>query len=1178
MDGLTLRFSEDRDFQSTVSGIESGLKEQLVAGLSGSARTLYVASLYRQVKRPIVYVTHNMNQAQKVTEDLLEFLPQEDVLLYPANELIAAEIAMSDQASAGDRVSVLSALSRGFTGIMVVPYAGLRKKFIPRDTFRAAHIHLHEGKETDIGSVSEKLAATGYKRVGMVESQGEFAVRGGIMDVFPPGADHPFRIEWFDVEIDTIRTFAVNDQRSLKRLGEAVLPPAKELFATAETLYQSGERLLHKLNERLAQTKDPKVKRNLHEHIGWEIEQFKQGHAFQAMYKYISLVYPEYDNLTDYMPADSVLLFDDLSRIQETAKQLEREEAEWETALMKQGEFLPGVRVSETYHDLFHRLTQPKVYLATFVRQVPHTNPQNVVNVISRQMQQFHGQIHALKTEWDRWMKTGSDLIFLASNLERAQRLARVLADYGMSVNVVRRKGGKGPLKGPAVTVGRLQNGFELPGSKLVVVTEGEVFTQKQRRPRRAKKMTNAERIKSYQDLKPGDYVVHVNHGIGKYLGIETLEVGGLHKDYLNIRYAGNDKLYVPVDQIDLVQKFVGGEEKAPKVYSLGGSEWSKVKNKVKSSVENIAEDLIKLYAKRQATKGHKFSKDGPYAKEFAMLFPYEETPDQLRAIEEVTRDMESDVPMDRLLCGDVGYGKTEVAIRAAFKAVMDGKQAAVLVPTTILAQQHYETFRERFNGYPVNIHVLSRFRTKKEQKDTLKGLKNGTVDIVIGTHRLLSKDVEYKDLGLLVVDEEQRFGVKHKEKIKEIRHNVDALTLTATPIPRTLHMSMLGVRDLSLIETPPENRFPVQTSVVEYSAALAREAIERELARGGQVYFLYNTVKNIQTMADQLAVLVPDARIAIAHGQMPEMELERTMLDFLDGEYDVLVSTTIIETGVDIPNVNTLIIYDADKMGLAQLYQLRGRVGRSNRIAYAYLTYQRDKVLTEEAEKRLEAMREFTELGSGFKIAMRDLAIRGAGNLLGAEQHGHIASVGFDLYSDMLKEAIEDLKGEEKEAPAPDTDIDLKIDAYIPQHYIPDEMQKIEMYKKVRGTETLDDVKALESEMLDRFGALPAPVKHLLYLARIRIYAKAYGIEEVKQQQQNVVITFQSEGLDGRRLVQLAQQFKNRVRLLPAKSVRAELKLKGLTEQEKMNIVERFLSGCQSLSSEKGEMQHAAN
>ena len=1177
LDAIVTRFSEDKDFLSTVTGVTSGMKEQLVAGLSGSSRALYVAAFYRKVQRPVVFVTHNFNQAQKFTEDLLEFLSEDEVRLYPANELIAAEIAMSDQSTASDRIRVMSDLAKGFKGVLVVPYAGLRKKFMPCDVFQAAHLSLQEGQHIQIDDVTHRLTATGYTRVDMVERKGEFSVRGGIVDVYSPSAVNPWRIEWFDDEIDTIRAFDVSDQRSLERQGEVVLPPAVELFATAEELYQSGERLQTHLNERLQQTKDPKMKSQLHEEIGWEIEQFKQGLLFRAMSKYIALIYPNTHKITDYMPENTVLMFDEPSRIRESAKQMEREEAEWKTALLQQGEFLPDIDVSEEYEDLMIRLKQVKIYLTMFVRQVPHTHPQNIVNFITRAMQEFHGQIHALKAEWERWLKTGNRVVFLASNQERARRLQRVLGDYGMDVDLIEQNVSDVP-KHPSVIIGHVQNGFEFPGAKLVIVTESEVFTQKQRRTRRATKMTNAERIKSYQDLKPGDYVVHVNHGIGKYLGIETLKVGGLHKDYLNIRYAGNDKLYVPIEQIDLVQKYVGSEEKSPKVYSLAGSEWSKVKNKVKSSVKDLANDLIQLYAKRQSTKGYQFSKDIPYTREFEALFPYEETPDQLRAIEEVTRDMESEVPMDRLLCGDVGYGKTEVAIRAAFKAVMDGKQVAILVPTTILAQQHFETFRERFADYPVDIQVLSRFRTKKEQNETLKGLKRGTVDIVIGTHRLLSKDVQFKDLGLLVVDEEQRFGVAHKEKIKKLRHNVDVLTLTATPIPRTLHMSMLGVRDLSLIETPPENRFPVQTYVVEYSGGLVREAIEREIARGGQVYFLYNQVQNIQTMADQLSALVPDARVAIAHGQMSEMELERVMLDFLDGEYDVLVSTTIIETGVDIPNVNTLIIYNADKMGLSQLYQLRGRVGRSNRIAYAYFTYQRDKVLTEVAEKRLEAIRELTELGSGFKIAMRDLAIRGAGNLLGAEQHGHIASVGFDMYSQMLKDAIEDLKGEPTEDTAKDPEVDLKIDAYIPNDYIFDERQKIEMYKKVRGLDEIDEVSELENEMVDRFGEPPLPVTNLLYLTRIRIYAKQYGVEEVKQQGQNVLITFRHTDVSGQRLIKLAHAFKNYVRLVPGKDVRVELKLKGLDESEKLEMLKRFLIQCESVLKQKGEIQHAAN
>lgn len=1174
MDALLARFYEDTNFLSVTNGIESGLKEQLIAGLSGSSRTLFAAAFYRKVRRPLVFVTHNMNQAQKVAEDLLELLQEDEVLLYPANELIAAELAMSEQATKAERIRVLSTLCHGFRGILVVPYAGLRKKIMPHDVFREAHLTVKEGDRLEIDAATEQLVQIGYERVDMVDKQGEFSVRGGIVDVLPTSESHPLRLEWFDDEIDTIRAFDAENQRSLQRVTDVRITPACELFATRDVLYEAGERLEAILSERMRRTGDPKVKTKLLEHIGWEAEQLKNGTLFPAVYKYVSLVYANSENITAFMPQDTVLLFDDPTRIQETAKQLEREEAEWETSLLKEGKWLPEISAYDRYIDVINS-KQQKVYLTTFLRQVAHAQPQNLINFITRSMQQFHGQIHVLKTEWERWLKTNCRVVFLASSKERASRLERVLADYGMAVDVLDNPVTL-PTK-PAIVIGSLRNGFEFPSIRLVVVTEAEVFTQKRRTRRRTAKVSHAEQIKSYQELSPGDYVVHVNHGIGKYLGIKTLKVGGMHKDYLHIRYAGNDKLFVPVEQIDLVQKYVGGEERIPKVYSLGSSEWSKVKNKVKSSVENIANDLIKLYAKRQATKGYPFSKDVPYLREFEALFPYEETPDQKRAIEDVYKDMEREAPMDRLICGDVGYGKTEVAIRAAFKAVMDGKQVAVLVPTTILAQQHFETFSERFADYPVEIQVLSRFRSKKEQNETIKGLKRGTVDIVIGTHRLLSKDVQFKDLGLLVVDEEQRFGVKHKEKIKKLCHNVDAITLTATPIPRTLHMSLLGVRDLSLIETPPENRFPVQTYVVEYSDVLVREAIERELARGGQVYFVYNQVSDIQRMADHVSVLAPDARVAFAHGQMAESELERVMLDFLDGEYDVLVSTTIIETGVDIPNVNTLIIYNADQMGLSQLYQLRGRVGRSNRIAYAYFTYRHGKVLTEEAEKRLEAIREFTELGSGFKIAMRDLAIRGAGNLLGAEQHGHIASVGFDLYSQMLKEAIEELKGETDETKT-DPSVELKVDAYIPDSYIGDEKQKIEMYKKVRGISDVEEVRELEDEMVDRFGDPPLPVKRLLSVARFRAYAKQLGIEEMKEKGSSIHFTFRSDASSTQGLIRLARKFKSHLRLIPGAAVRVELKIKGLNDEQKLDLLDAFLLECESLLNAEGEVQHAAN
>ncbi|MDR6227105.1 transcription-repair coupling factor [Desmospora profundinema] len=1179
MKTLVQLFQKDHDFQSTVASLEQGLKEQLVAGLTGSARMMYVAALFRELGRPMLVVTHNLNQAQKAVEDLQELLPREQVLLYPANELVATEIALDGHETLGDRIQVLSRLTRGFRGVFVVPFAGARKLFPPQEIFAAAHRTLTVGEEHPVEVLVKHLVRVGYERVDMVEKAGEFSLRGGILDLFPVTEEDPVRIEFFDDEVDSIRPFSVVDQRSKDKWDRFTIPPAREVFASPEALYQAGDRVATLLEERLSRVKDPDIRTKLAEKIGWEIEQLKSGQRFTGIYKYISQIHPAYETLLDYLPADTLWILDEPARIQESAKQMEREEGEWQTALLQQGEYLPALTLSVSYDDWFNRSQNQRIYLSLFMRQAGGIQPQNIVQFICRGMQQFHGQMHVLKTEWERWIKGKYRVMFTASTRERAERLERVLADYGMEVTRELVDGSLSPHR-PVVQVGTLSGGFELGASRIAVVTEGEVFTQKQRRARRMTKLDHAEKIKDYQELKPGDYVVHVNHGIGRYHGIETLDVGGLHKDYLLVQYAGNDKLYVPIEQIDQVQKYLGSEEKTPKVYSLGGSEWSKVKNKVRSSVEDIASDLIQLYAKRQAARGYSFSKDTAYQREFDSLFPYEETGDQLRSIEEIKKDMESEQPMDRLLCGDVGYGKTEVAIRAAFKATMDGKQVAVLVPTTILAQQHYETFRERFADFPVEIRVLSRFRSRKEQKDTIKGVKEGTVDIVIGTHRLLSKDVEYKELGLLIVDEEQRFGVKHKEKVKQLKANVDVLTLTATPIPRTLHMSMMGVRDLSVIETPPENRFPVQTYVLEYSAALVREAIERELARNGQVYFLYNQVQNIDQMADQIRMLVPDARIAVAHGQMAETELERVMLDFLDGEYDVLVSTTIIETGVDIPNVNTLIIYNADKMGLSQLYQLRGRVGRSNRIAYAYFTYQRDKVLSEAAEKRLQAIKEFTELGSGFKIAMRDLAIRGAGNLLGAEQHGHIASVGFEMYTQMLKEAIHEQQGKVIEVKPFDPEIELNADAYLPSEYIGDEKQKIEIYKKIRAVRDLDEARDLEEEMEDRFGDLPQPVMNLLRVARLRAYAIQYHIEEVKQEGLEIHAKLhpdQNQVVDGQRLFRVAQQFPGRVRLSSGQRIGIIFRLKGLSAAEGLEMVEQFLIQYEAVPKTKGALRNAA-
>ncbi len=1166
---LQQQLSVDTDFQSIASGIRSRMKDQIIAGCNGSSKQLLMASLYRALDQPLFIITHNMFAAQKITEDLIECLSDQEVLLFPSQEILATELANSNPEMTMQRIDILSKLGRGFRGIIVAPYAGVRRILTSFDAFQELHHTIKVGDTIHIEELLERLVELGYERVERVETKGQMSVRGGIIDFYPLTMASAARIELFDVIVESIRTFDPIHQRSLGSLDLVDITLSREIPINKERMQSAAKHAFELLQAQLDKMTDRKAKEKLQEGMGYEIELLRQGQSFPGLVKYISMMFNERHTLFDFMPVDTVLILDEPARLLEVSKQLERDDANWMINALQEGKSLPALVFSKTYDSFMQRKKFPTIYLSLFLRQVPNIQPQQIVNFFTRSMQSFHGQLNLLKSEIERWDKNGFRVWILANGEERKEHVIRVLADY--QIEKVR------------VIEGNLQAGFEIPSVKVVVITEGEIFSQKQRKVRKVeKRIENAERIKNYQELHVGDYVVHIHHGIGKYIGIGTIDVDGIHKDYIHIMYGSADKLSVPIDQIELIQKSIGSEEKEPKLNKLGGAEWSKVKSKVRASINDIADELIKLYAERQAIEGYAFSKDSSYQQEFEAMFPYEETQDQLRAIIEIKEDMELPRPMDRLLCGDVGYGKTEVAIRAAFKSALDGKQVAVLVPTTILAQQHFETFRERFRGYPFNIQVLSRFRSKTEQLETIKSLKKGTVDIVIGTHRILSQDIQFKDLGLLIVDEEQRFGVSHKEKLKRIKMNVDVLTLSATPIPRTLHMSMLGVRDLSVIETPPENRFPVQTYVVEYNLSLVRDAIERELSREGQVYYLHNRVQGILQIADQISELVPDARVAVAHGQMGEQELERTILDFLDGEFDVLVSTSIIETGVDIPNVNTLIVQDADRMGLSQLYQLRGRVGRSNRVAYAYLTYQRDKTLTEIAEKRLQSIKEFTELGSGFKIAMRDLSIRGAGNLLGAEQHGFIASVGFDMYSRMLAEEIEKRKLEARGVeivvePIWNTHIDLQIDAYLPSDYIFDHSQKIEIYKKVSAVSSIEESEDLLEELQDRFGKPPQAVLNLMAISRIKAYGTMYKIEYMGLKSEDFTIKIhpdQNETLDGQKLMTLSSQFEGRIKLVAAPQIQLLIRCKGLGPEQSIDVLERFLEKYKNALKTKGETQ----
>ncbi|GKV66679.1 MULTISPECIES: transcription-repair coupling factor [unclassified Sporosarcina] len=1132
MEVLDQLFLEEKEIQGLLSDLQTGQDQQLVTGLSGGSKAIFFKVIQQSLKRPVLIVSPNMLQAQRTYEDLIKMTDEDHVHLYTAEELVAADFSFASYELRAGRIETLDHMARTGSGIYITPVAGLRKLLPSKERWLSNYITVKTDEEIDVGIWLEKLVSMGYIRQDLVSAPGEFASRGGILDIYPLTMQEPVRIELFDATIDSIRTFSAEDQRSTGKLDTITLLPATEFIWSQEELLQVSRNVEQALGDSLTRIKSEELQQQLLTTIMEDIGLMKDGIVPDTMKKYASFSSEASAMLTDYFPSDGLIVFDELGRIQESVATLEAEEQEYQLAMLEDGKMLHDTKPAWKYEHVLSEIHQLRLYLSLFTRTVPGFTIKKTLAISCKPMQQFHGQMPLVKNEIERWKKENFNVFLLASSDERMKQIQEILREYDIEAVFNGSPTKEGTL---SIIEGELTAGFELPFQKLAVITDTELFTGKPKRKARPPKITNAERIKSYSEIKPGDYIVHVHHGIGKYYGVVTLEVGGLQKDYLDIRYRGEDKLFVPADQIDLIQKYVASGEKEPKLHKLGGAEWTKTKRKVTAAIQDIADDLIKLYAKREAEKGFAFSEDDDLQRSFENAFPYDETADQLQSIGEIKKDMERERPMDRLLCGDVGYGKTEVAIRAAFKAVTNGKQVAFLVPTTILAQQHYETMKERFADYPVTVSLLNRFRTKKEQDETIKGLKAGTVDIVIGTHRLLSKDVIYSDLGLLVVDEEQRFGVTHKEKLKQLKNNVDVLTLTATPIPRTLHMSMVGVRDLSVIETPPANRFPVQTYVMEHNGGLVREAIEREMGRGGQVFYLYNRVEDMDRKVEEIRELVPEARIASAHGRMGEAALEAVIMSFLEGEYDVLVTTTIIETGIDIPNVNTLIVHDADRMGLSQLYQLRGRVGRSNRVAYSYMLYQRDKVLTEVAENRLQAIKEFTELGSGFKIAMRDLSIRGAGNLLGSQQHGFIDSVGFDLYSQLLQEAIEERQTGVAKEEKTDVEISLPINAYLPETYIRDGYQKIQMYKRVKAIENDEDYVELVDEMIDRFGDMPLEADLLLRVGRMKAWGRTAGVESIKKQQNMVEIRLTVEGTaraDGAKLMEHSLKFGHAVGL----------------------------------------------
>lgn len=1101
---------ELKDFEDLVQALERKAGPVSVNGCLDSQKVHLMYEASKGAKWKLV-VTYDDTRARELYEDFSFFEP--DVWLCPARDLLFFNADIHGNLLTKQRMTVFKSLMEKPSGVVVTTLDGLMDHLLPLSALKEQSLFAEGGQTMDVEEWKSRLSELGYERMGQVDGMGQFSIRGGIIDVFPLTEELPVRIELWDDEVDSIRTFDLESQRSIEQLESIRIYPATEMVLTRDQILEGIKRME---KEEKAYEKELKGQGRLEEAarirslIGELSEGLREGFRQQGLDGYIHYFCQDSVSFLDYFPReDTVIFLDEPERLKEKGETVEAEFRESMIHRLEHGYLLPGqTSLLFSAKEMLARTQTPStVYLTGLEQKLPGFEVKERCSFQAKNVASYQNGFELLIKDLTRWKKEGYRVILLSASRTRASRLAGDLREYDLRAYCPADGGEERGVKPGEilVTYGKLHRGFEYPMIKFIVITEGDMFGLEKKKRKRKKTSYEGTKIQSFSDLSVGDYVVHEDHGLGIYKGIEKIEQDGVIKDYLKVEYADGGNLYLPATRLDGIQKYAGAEAKKPKLNSLGGDQWNKTKTKVKRAVKEIAKDLVQLYAARQQTDGFQYGEDTVWQREFEEMFPYEETEDQWDAIEATKADMESSRIMDRLICGDVGYGKTEIALRAAFKAVQDNKQVVYLVPTTILAQQHYNTFSQRMKDFPVRVDLMSRFRTPSQIKNTVEDLKKGLVDIVIGTHRVLSKDVHFKDLGLLIIDEEQRFGVTHKEKIKQLKQNIDVLTLTATPIPRTLHMSLVGIRDMSVLEEPPVDRVPIQTYVMEYNDEMVREAIHRELSRGGQVYYVSNRVNNIDEVANHIAKLVPEANVVFAHGQMHEHQLEKIMFDFVNGEIDVLVCTTIIETGLDIANANTMIIQDADRMGLSQLYQLRGRVGRSSRTSYAFLMYKRDKLLKEEAEKRLQAIREFTELGSGIKIAMRDLEIRGAGNVLGAEQHGHMEAVGYDLYCKLLNQAVLALKGERKEEETYQTVVDCDTDAYIPSSYIKNEYQKLDIYKRISGIENEEEYMDMQDELMDRFGEIPKPVENLLRVAALKALAHSAYVTEVNINRQEI-------------------------------------------------------------------------
>ena len=1115
-----------KKYNDYLFNIKKGTNPLMLSGLTDSAKVhmAYATRFYSD--KPICIITYNEMQAKKIMKDM-EFF-DEKVEFFPKRDVTSFDYIAESKDSLYKRISILNDIKQKKAGIIVTTIEAAMQRMIKKDVLYKKVFKIKVGENVDLEKLKETLVALGYERYDLIEGKGQFSVRGGIIDI-ATSQKHGVRIEFWGDEVDSIRRFRIESQRSTTMLDEIEIYPAFEFLL---------ENDINTVCDKILENNYINV---IRENVEQDVEMMRADEFITKIDKYFDEFYTGSDLLIDYLDENCIIFLDEIEKIKARTENIRRDNEHIVKDLIDRNKFVPEILKKETEYSQFIEkvVNKQTVYLEKqdigFVDKQSMHAKRNGYSFSYREVNFFRSSMDLLFEELQKAQGSGKTTVVLGGSQENTKKMKILLLENNINCTYLENLNKNEELASGNIfiTPGALSAGFESFDLNLLVITLEEFFQNKKRKKRNlSDAFKNGETV-VFSDLKIGDYVVHNLHGIAQYIGVNTIKADGVTKDYIKLKYKGDDILYIPTNSLDNVRKFIGGGNSLPKVNKLGSKDWDKEKAKVKNNLREVAEELIKLYAIRSKTKGFAFSKDTPWQKEFEDSFLYVETDDQLRCISEVKKDMESPKPMDRLLCGDVGYGKTEVAIRAAFKSCMDQKQVAYLVPTTVLAQQQYESFAERMKEYPIRVEVLNRFKTPKEQKEILKKLELGEVDILVGTHRILSKDIKFKDLGLLIIDEEHRFGVKAKEKIKELKTNVDVLTMTATPIPRTLHMSIVGMRDMSVIYEPPQDRKPVQTYVLEYDEEVVREAITKELERDGQVYYLYNNVDGIIAKVNQIQKLVPEAKVSFAHGKMSGSEIEEVMEEFIEQKTNVLVCTTILESGIDIPNANTIIVENADRLGLAQLYQIRGRVGRSNKQAYSFITYRRDKILTEVADKRLKAIKEFTEFGSGFKIAMRDLEIRGAGSVMGEFQHGHMEHVGYDMYCKLLDEVVKELKGEEIVEES-DIQIDLNVSSYIPDEFIQDSSQKIEIYQNIALCKNEKDIEDVLDEIIDRYGKLPKEIGNLLEIARIKNIAREKSVIKIAQKGNNIIYHFDSNKFNFEVIDKLIKIYRSRIKFSP--------------------------------------------